>query len=470
MTFSAQELKQILKTLPITYYAKCKLPIEIDEEAETSYFCPSTREIFISLNGVNQELANVPTDGLNKEQIVRAHLYHELSHAILTPRSLKITDIINIFEDERIETLLANYYMDTNFKESIKALCGFNPNSVPKTGMDKFFYAVRFRIGKQEWLDSIKDLIDRYSTLNWNTPHDDSSDYDWYVHQLYKTIVQDEDFDWEKAVEEYQLASGEGDIPSEYAMDKQSDEDGTAGDKEGFGKNACDFISQAIQSMQGEESYDTYLYQAVEAILQNFAKKNKGGSAMSAYSGVFNPRSVARDDYRYFDRKATVNGANHFGSVHLNMFIDDSGSFKNNAKAANKIIATLCALERKYHFFTVDFALCGNMVRKVDHKHAIVAARHGTTIDSNAIETVLSMQKKDSLTYNIVLYDGNAEYNRLAFKYAYRPFDMTNATLILDTSCERDARKCKKAKVIISEDYISELQSNIIKTLQRAFQ
>lgn len=477
MTFSAKELKQILKTLPITYYAKCKLPIEIDEEAETSYFCPTTREIFISLNGVNQELKNVPTDGLNKEQIVRAHLYHELSHAILTPRTLEVTDIINIFEDERIETLLANYYMDTNFKESIKALCGFNPNSIPQNNWEKFFYAVRFRVGKKEWLEEIKYLIDKYTSLNWNTDNTEASRYYWDIRDLYTTITNDNNFDWEKAIEEYQQASGEGDIPSEYAMDNQGNAtdnqdnaNGTSVDKDGFGKDASNLISQAIQSMQGKEAYDEYLYQAVESILQNFAKKNKGGSAMSTYSGVFNPRSVARDDYRYFDRKATVNGANHFGSVHLNMFIDDSSSFRDNAEAANKIIATLCALERKYNFFTVDFALCGNMVKRVDHKHAKVVARNGTAIDAKATETVLSMQKKDSLTYNIVLYDGSANYCRSTSKYAYRPFDMTNATLILDTSCLPDAKKCKKAKVIISRNYISELQSNIIKTLQRAFQ
>lgn len=469
MTFSAQELKQILKTLPITYYAKCKLPIDIDEEAETSYFCPNTREIFISLQGVNQELANVPPDGLNKEQIVRAHLYHELSHAILTPKTLEVTDIINIFEDERIETLLANYYMDTNFKESIKALCGFNPNSVPSTNMDKFFHAVRFRIGKKEWLDAIKDLIDQYATLNWNSDSNQAYNYYWDIRRLYYTITQDEEFDWNKAIEDYQSGAFDGNIPSEYAENQANAKDAPT-DQKGFGHDASDLISEAMRSMQGKDAYDEYLYQAVETILQNFAKKNKGGSAMSAYSGVFNPRSVARDDYRYFDRKATVNGANHFGSVHLNMFIDDSGSFRSNAEAANKIIATLCALERKYNFFTVDFALCGDMVKRVDHKHAVVVAEDGTAIDSNATQTVLSMQKKESLTYNIVLYDGSADSRRSGFKYTYRPFDMTNATLILDTSCRKDAQKCTKAKVIISQDYISELQSNIIKTLQRAFQ
>jgi hypothetical protein len=110
------------------------------------------------------------------------------------------------------------------------------------------------------------------------------------------------------------------------------------------------------------------------------------------------------------------------------------------------------------------------MVKRVDHKHAVVVAQDGTSIDANATQTVLSMQKKESLTYNIVLYDGSADARRSGFKYTYRPFDMTNATLILDTSCRKDAQKCKKAKVIISQDYISELQSNIIKTLQRAFQ
>ena len=490
MTISKPELEKIADELPISYYAKARVEVKIDAEAPTSYFSPNTREIFVSLEGVNASLKNINgADTEEAERAVRAHLYHELSHAILTPKILNPNDKINIFEDERIETLLDGFFMKVDFKENIKRLCDFDENHIPQTNMEKFFYAVRYRIGNKKWLDEIDRIIKTY-------------DYAWAIEDLYRMICNDtsmNDEAWKNAIEEAlktQAQQGKGDteIPSEYdtpngnseANDGAEGEEMSANDGNGNAENnegqneqtakgkggrgaGHSLFEEAIQTAC-EKIRDENLFFALDGILANFNKKNRGGSALPSYSGIFNPRSVARDDYKYFDRKTTVQGSNPYGSLHLNLFIDNSGSFDHCQDAANRIISTLCDLERKYPFFTVDFAFCGDKVEHRDKRNCYLTTDEGTYIDATAIEVVKSMQKKNTFTYNIVLYDGDC-YTRgsTPMKYTYQPFDLSNTTLILDPSCRKDALRVKNAKVIISENYLTDLTKNILLTLQRAF-
>ena len=493
MQLTLDQLQHYADELPIGYYANSRVVVKIDENAPTSYFTPSTREIYISLNGVNDSLAKVKDSAENAEVAVRAHLYHELSHALLTPRELQVTDIINIFEDERIETLLKNYYKKVNFRNNIIALCDYNGEK-PTTADEVFFYAVRFRATTKEINEKINALIAKHKGLNWNSDVWNST-YIYDINNLYNEITNaplpnDEEWEQMKANSPIFNQGGEGvngDIPQEF-MQGNGGEQGEGNSAQGKGTQTKD--SESGEEIEGEgngghgagrgifesaldqayeQSIDTDFYREVESILLNFKKRNqKGGSAMQSYGGVFNPRNCGRDDYRYFDRKATVNGTNPYGSVHLNLFIDDSGSFNPNAKRANKVIGTLCELERKYPFFTVDFALCGDKVTRVEKKDAFVNAHDGTSIQSGAINIVKSMQKKNTYVYNIVLYDGWAHYPS-SFKHCYEPWDMPNATLILDDSCAPYAKNCESAKVIISRNYLPTLTKNIIKTLQTAF-
>ena len=498
MTISKNELQQIADTLPIGYYAKARVSLEIDDKADTSYFMPSTRQIFVSLKGVNTSLAQIKKPTAEEaEKAVRAHLYHELSHAILTPPELPAMDHINVFEDERIETLLDDYYLKVNFKENIKALCGFDGRP-PQDDFQKFFYACRFRIGKQEWLDEVDEIIKEYATLNWNSELSMVYNYHRRINEFYKKIVNSStsDQEWQQMIEEAmqreQSANQSApDIPDSYSQSKQNTNEGEEaegasangqnqnGEGEGeegeenqdtayaHGGGKSDLIQKAMESAFSALR-DDELYDALDFILQNFAKKNKGGSAMQTYSGVFNPRNCTRDDFRYFDRKATVNGQNSFGSLNLNLFIDNSGSFKPNAKKANQIIATLCELERKYPFFSVDFAFCGDEVVHVEKSKALLQANQGTSVQAEAVSIVKKMQKRNAYNYNIVLYDGWADCDDL--KYPYEPWDMSNATLILDRGCKTSGgNKVKIAKVIYADNYLEELNRHIILTLQRAF-
>ncbi len=499
MELNKNELQNIADMLPIGYYAKARVSIEIDENADTSYFIPTNRKIFVSLKGVNSSLSGVSANTPDEaEKAVRAHLYHELSHAILTPKGMNNNDAINVFEDERIETLLDGFYHNVDFKANIKSLCNFDPNHIPQNAFEKFFYACRFRIGKQKWLDEIEQIIQKHKNLNWN------SDYYWDylsdIDNLYQKITSEKvsKQDWQKMIDEamqkMQGKSGENaDIPDEYTSMGNSDEQADGeGNGEGEGKpkpadkdengeggnekstdkgsGQSDEMSELMESIFSNIR-DENLYQALDDILQNFAKKNKGGSAMQTYSGVFNPRNCVRDDYRFFDRKSGLRGSNPFGSLHLNLFIDDSGSFDRNKDAANKIIATMIDLSKKYSFFSVDFALCGDRVKKVDHDHAMVRANDGTHVQTEAISIVKKMQKANTFNYNIVLYDGWASFTRSEMKHEFEPWDMSNTTFILDPSCERagNAKRIQNGKVIISRDYLGDLSKNILDTLSRAF-
>lgn len=128
--------EEILKTLPLAHYLKVKtIPVAFDTTSLTSYFDPTQFKIVVALNNivsVIQSTKRIPND-IELENTLRCFLYHEVSHAILTPRdlmkyaiSLNTTGYLlnkqfaNIIEDERIETLLKSYYLNVDFKKNLR--------------------------------------------------------------------------------------------------------------------------------------------------------------------------------------------------------------------------------------------------------------------------------------------------------------------------------------------------------------
>src|SRR5574344_118919 len=111
-------IKSIAEGLPIGLYAKRRIPVAIDEEEPTSYYNPVSDEIVISSKIIQEGLKHVHKKK-DIEPAVRSMLYHEVSHSILTPNRMKMTDWMNIFEDERIETILGDYFLDVDFKKQV---------------------------------------------------------------------------------------------------------------------------------------------------------------------------------------------------------------------------------------------------------------------------------------------------------------------------------------------------------------
>ena len=142
------ELDNILKTLPIGYYLGRDISVVSNETEETSFYNPAEDKIVISLKIINNAINCYPAN-YDLETAVRSMLYHEISHVFMTYKGVDWTDIFNVFEDERMETLLANYYMNVDFKKQVFAINNFH-GQAPTNGWDYFYQLVRFRKGDKE--------------------------------------------------------------------------------------------------------------------------------------------------------------------------------------------------------------------------------------------------------------------------------------------------------------------------------
>ena len=93
----------------------------------------------------------------------------------------------------------------------------------------------------------------------------------------------------------------------------------------------------------------------IESILdQQIAKRKRESGAISAYSGVFNPRMVTREDKKFFVHKNRLGSNKEFSKYHLNLFIDVSGSFRYNQTKVNEMLEALERIERKNPDFSFD--------------------------------------------------------------------------------------------------------------------
>lgn len=167
----------LLPTLTTTYYTKGFNGLTIKPTYYgTSCFSPTTSEISVSLDNVASIIAaSSLQDEKSIERAVRGQLYHELSHAILTPTSwgslpvgLSFKDF-NLIEDERIETIFAKYYLGVDFKTQIKTLCPY-PTEGVKTWETFFFFAVRHRRAPYKQAE-INELVNNFivDTKNVNS-------------------------------------------------------------------------------------------------------------------------------------------------------------------------------------------------------------------------------------------------------------------------------------------------------------
>ena len=157
MEITYNNLKNILKTLPIGYYIGRNIPVTMEEYSNMSYYNPAKDEIVIGykliLDAYNKVEHMYKVE--DEESVIRGLLYHEVSHAMLTPDTKylfsvrhNLQDIINIFEDERIETLLRKFYMNVNFKRNVVFLNNYDGTKKPENARDAFYQAVRFRNNK----------------------------------------------------------------------------------------------------------------------------------------------------------------------------------------------------------------------------------------------------------------------------------------------------------------------------------
>lgn len=496
------ETKAIADALPIGIYAKRRIRCSLREDENTSFYSPMTDEIIISYPQITCALKMTPEDE-DKEVAIRSMLYHEVSHAILTGWNGRVTDQFNIFEDERIETVLNDFYLDVDFAKQVYRINGIQSNDdlkAPKNALDAFYQLVRFHKGDADLLDKVKKLLVKYAPLSktmLNLPSGDGWwEYNREINDLFNEVKKRFG---EPPVSENDGDEGEDGDGSGKSGDSGKSKDGKdkkdkSGMTDGDGKKVAidvkDAIKKALEAgadgdmleilkeMNSLEkvfsdgvapAYDDDLYKKFDVIISNFNKKNNSGASLTGYSGVFNPRSAGREDYRYFDRKATVNGTNKFGTFHLNLFLDNSGSFCDNAPIVNAVLGALARLEKVNRNFSFDVVHCGVGEELITDKAKIgLTCDDGTKLDYDAIELYRKLQKPSTYNYNIVLYDGSC-YDR-RYNDAFKAFNHSNTTIISDISNrEGIERYAPNAKQIITKRYTENLLNNIVDTLTKAF-
>ena len=220
MQITYNQVKKILDTLPIGYYLGHSIPpVKLSKESDSTYINQITEEITVSFQNVQTMLQNAPDD-IDVESVVRGLLYHEVSHAVLTPaiqffpeaigfdgnnlcyafcqikheykkrfgRELSFSDckdFFNIVEDERIETLLKDYYLNVDFRKNVVLLNGITDPEKELENSDLFkrlFLVCRYHVGTQEELRLLKNVISNSKKL---TNKSDASDLKNYFGNIF---------------------------------------------------------------------------------------------------------------------------------------------------------------------------------------------------------------------------------------------------------------------------------------------
>lgn len=449
MKILLSELEKIVKEIPISYYCGYSISITVDKDAETSYYSPVSDSIVISLKQVNDALAMASED-CDKMSTARAFVYHEVSHSMLTPKDLKMDDIVNIVEDERIERYYNNFYYGVNFKKNIYNVCGYKSMSdvVPsKNPKEAFFQTVRLGVGDPSALWELDRILNIFAPRVSN-----SDEYVKYIHRFYEKYFGDDNVEEQ---EEYYGTSKvvEGllrqDPPKNFEVIKKA------------------YLRKESSQIDRIEDYYEF-----DRFFDEYAKRGRARASFAAYSGIFNPRELKnRDDYKFFNRPENSPGGQRFGTFHLNLFIDTSGSFRCNEYDVNMYLKALHRLSLKYNFFTYSVVSCSAGEEVLKSHNAYIACGGGNNLDKEIYNIYRKLQKPQTNVFNIVLFDGDAYSNCLDSEYmdGFGAFNHENCVIISDIeNVGYISKQVKKARVVYCKNYCEELNKEMINAMRLA--
>ena len=496
---SFEKVKSIMDTLPIGYYLGHKIDLEL-ENGMQSYHDPIENKIVIGY----QLLPDIKTDGITDDEMennIRCMLYHEISHAILTPIE-KVTDIVNIFEDERIETLLSGFYHRVNFKEFIKKVNGHKGPETPKTPRDMFYDVVRYREGKEEYIKIVEDIIKKYASMNRRSGSGTWMRYVADIEYLYNLIEKEFESIKDDTEEPPAGMKAKSDNPekTEENKDTTKEPDTETEEEKEEPDEICDMPlkdlteeeREAIREIVKESlervltTYDnTVLTSKLYNIIDNATRKKKYvAGAINGYSGTLDPKQVRKmgnqDNYKWWTKPTQNGNGNRYDKLHLNLFVDVSGSFMGSEIKINEMIKALTEVENKNKDFTFTLIKMGNTNRIAPKAERKVTCREGNHLTNDIIDIYKKVQEHNSACYNLVVFDGDAQSFDLCpgrvremrekNQKAWTAFNSKNCTIISDYENQRQFDKYSpSAKRIYTTHYTEELENNIIKSLELLF-
>ena len=457
--FTYNEVNNILKTLPISYYLGRKLDVELSNDSTSSYFEIMNDKIVLSYKMIIEAIGRATVTTLEND--VRNLLYHEVSHAMLTPTNIYSDAICNIFEDERIETICKNTYMGVDFKEFVVRMNDFK-GEAPENVTQLFYQIVRYRRGPAQFVDEVEKIIDKFATI---TRYNDADRVYWYMREIRDLYRQIEDYfkNTEKATREADTTQKTQKAASSSMMTNEDDDN-----DENENKAQTDIGQMMLQQCAAAFDDETAANDLDEILASIKSTTKHNSSAINSYSGVFDPRSVVRQDYKWFVQKARLGHVKMFSKIKLNLFIDCSSSFEYNDVTVNKLLKALHRFEKANTNFSFDLISCSRGQRIREKNDRLQKSNGGTCIDYHIFDQYKQVQQADAQNINIVLYDGDCVCSGDRDDAEnLRCFDNSHCILIMDNENEQYTRKyCKTAKVIISRDYTQELYKNVVNAIR----
>lgn len=515
--------QDVLKTLPVGYYLGHPVSLRLDPTGDSTYIELDCERVTVSYKNICTALENAPDD-IDPEPIIRALLYHEISHALLTPRGLLSTangdliykccaryknsvdkaayirahvhDIINIFEDERIETTCHNYYMNVDFKRLLVLLNGDPKNFMNCDPIGKFFALVRYRIGPKEQLDTVASIIKQFYGETYAMQHCET--YAKSIIKLFAGMLPS-DFQYQYNRNEQDndaMQDAQDNNATQDAQDNSSAQDDQNDDAENQVSTApltddqIDAIAQAIEEKLkacpidiGKSQIKTVfktlstnreaaaIRAQFERVIQTALNKHKAQSSGSlGYSGRIDPRSVTNKDYKWFAKKTQGSSVKRFSKIQFNLFCDDSGSFWGSKLKMNAVILALKELAAANHDIQVKVIHCGSGVTVPDQESPWLTCRGSSHFSENLPTIYKEAQRPDATNINMVVFDGEFRmWGNITESKAFGTFNHPNCIIVSDTD-NKDAFNNyapQARKTFITRDYASNFISQLLDQVGR---
>lgn len=504
---SAGYCQDVLKTLPVGYYLGHPVSLRLDPTGDSTYIELDCERVTVSYKNICTALENAPDD-IDPEPIIRALLYHEISHALLTPRCLlsaanssfidkccsrykngadkaayiwdHVHDIINIFEDERIETTCRNYYMNVDFKRLLVLLNGDPKDFMNRDPIGKFFALVRYRIGPKEQLETVSSIIKQFYGETYMMQH--SEIYAKAIIKLFASTLPS-DFQYQHNHNEQdngsmQDAQDNGSMQNDQAStapltDDQVDAIARAIEEK---LTACQITIEKSRIKEvfkrlSSNSEAAAIRAQFERVIQTALNKHKAQSSGSlGYSGRIDLRSVANKDYRWFAKKTQGSSVKRFSKIQFNLFCDDSSSFWGSKLKMNAVILALKELAATNHDIQVKVIHCGSGITIPDQESPWLQCRGSSYFDGNLPKIYKEAQRPDATNINMVVFDGEFYTQKDITKdKAFGTFNHPNCIIVSDTDNKDDFNEYapQARKTFIASRYADTFISQLIDQVGR---
>ncbi len=495
--FTFEEVKDkvaaIAPTLPIAYYLRVKtLKVNVDNIAETSYISfdkNGNSQITIAVKNV-YDFYKILNTQFEFEETIRMLVYHEVSHAILTdintltPKyinqvastlrsctssSINIKYLLNVLEDEFIETILNGYFMGFSFTKFSRNISPFDKKRALNSFENFFFYIVRTHdLDNIIILDAGLKLLDLF--IRAYQKRKNAQLHARVIYGLYGLWTQYIAASQPEAQPEAQPENNreeQEEIIKHIIDNKYYQETGVIPANFDFELKARSIIFSKIGGQKPASKNIAYGYSgklSVKKLLKDF--NNEG-------------RVFERNSSNAQAQKSMLNGKI------LNIWLDNSGSFEHNDFAFNCISEALKHIEKEIPSFTF------NVIRMKNGRLSIASDKRSNSVFGNyaigqfeeTLENLKTVYKKTHQDKNakiidIVLFDGQEVYARTNLLHKtpvsiLKPYFNNNQTIMIveKSNVEPLTKSLKQVKRIICENvnYALRLKENILESMRVLF-